>query len=391
MSSRPFPWPWRGPVNRRVVLAGLLWVALLGAWGLAMRDLVPGAQPSSWPADVAAQAPLYARFDTGWYREIARDGYGPPPPVGRESEHAFFPLYPYLARVVHLATGLGVFRSLLLVAWASFLFALPLFLEEARRRGVPEDPWRALPFLLLYPSAFFLQAAYSDAVFFLVALLAFRALRTGSVAGAVALGFVAGFCRAPAAALGPALAVAWWLEENGAAVRWRLRTLAPAALLGAAPLAGALSYMFGIGLLKGEPGLFFRVMAAWPERVTSASGGPAAFLGRLAERVSSGEVLRHPGLLVPYALVVLLLGLSVVQLRAGRPSDAAWMTALVAMPVLTGTDAGIPRYTMTVFPVTLSLAALLDRRPRLRLAWLAGSTVLLLYYSAKFVRWSFVS
>jgi hypothetical protein len=389
--SHPFPWPWRGPENRRVVLAGLLWIALLGAWGFAMHDLVPGAGPSPWPADIAAEAPPYARFDSGWYREIARDGYGPPPPAGRESEHAFFPLYPYLARAVHLTTGLGVFRSLLLVAWASFFLALPLFLEEARRRGVPEDPWRALPFLLLYPSAFFLQAAYSDAVFFLVALLAFRSLRTGSVASAVALGFVAGFCRAPAAALGPALAVAWWLEENGPAVRWKVRTLAPAALLCVAPLAGALSYMFGIGLLKGEPGLFFRVMAAWPERVTGGASGPAAFVGRLAERVSSGEVLRHPGLLVPYALVVLLLGLSVLQFRAGRPSDAAWMTALVALPVLTGTDAGIPRYTMTVFPVTLSLAALLGGRPRLRLAWLAGSTLLLLYYSAKFVRWGFVS
>jgi hypothetical protein len=63
----------------------------------------------------------------------------------------------------------------------------------------------------------------------------------------------------------------------------------------------------------------------------------------------------------------------------------------VALPVLTGTDAGIPRYTMTVFPVTLSLAALLDGRPRLRLAWLAGSALLLLYFSAKFVRWRFVS
>ncbi len=94
---------------------------------------------------------------------------------------------------------------------------------------------------------------------------------------------------------------------------------------------------------------------------------------------------------MPYALVVLLLGLAVRQLRAGRPSDAAWMAALVALPVLTGTDAGIPRYTLTVFPVALSLAALLDGRPRLRLAWLAGSSTLLLYYSAKFVRWYFVS
>lgn len=391
MQLRPFPWPWSGPECRRLTRAAFLWIALLLAWGFVQHNLVPGAAPAPWQPGIAAEAPLYARFDTGWYRDIARDGYGPPPPPGRESEHAFFPLYPYLARAIHVATGLGVFRSLLLVAWASFFLALPLFLEEARRRGVPEDPWRALPFLLLYPSAFFLQSAYSDAVFFLVALLAFRALRSGSVAGAVVFGFLAGLCRAPAAALGPALAVAWWLEENGPAVRWRLRTLAPAALLGVAPLAGALSYMFGIGLVKGEPGLFFRVMAAWPERVTSASGGPAAFVGRLAERVSSGEVLRHPGLLVPYALVLLLLGLAAFQFRAGRPSDAAWMTALVAMPVLTGTEAGIPRYTLTVFPVTLSLAALLDGRPRLRLAWLAGSTLLLLYYSAKFVRWNFVS
>lgn len=391
MQLRPFPWPWRGPECRRLTGAACLWIALLLAWGFVLLHLVPGAAPSPWPCGIAAEAPLFARFDTGWYRDIARDGYGPPPPPGRESEHAFFPLYPYLARAVHLATGLETFRSLLLVSWAAFLLALPLFLEEARRRGVPEDPWRALPFLLLYPSAFFLQAAYSDAVFFLAALLAFRALRSGSVAGAVVLGFLAGLCRAPAAALGPALAVAWWLEESGAAVRWKLRTLAPAALLGVAPLLGALSYMFGIGLLKGEPGLFFRVMAAWPERVTSGATGPAAFVGRLAERVASGEVLRHPGLLVPYALAVLLLGLSVAALRAGRPSDAAWMTALVAMPVLTGTEAGIPRYTMTVFPVTLSLAALLEGRPRLRLAWLAGSTLLLLYYSAKFVRWGFVS
>lgn len=391
MQPRLFPWPWRGPENRRATLVAILWIAALLAWGFAMHDVVPGRGSSPWAPEVEAAAPLYARFDSGWYAGIARDGYGPPPPPGRESEHAFFPLYPGLARVVHLATGLGVFRSLLLVSWTAFLLALPLFLEEARRRGVPPDPGRALPFLLLYPSAFFLQAAYGDAVLFLVALLAFRALRGGNVAAAVALGFLAGLCRAPAAALGPALAVAWWLEEREGALRWRLRTLLPAALLALAPLLGVLSYMFGIGFVKGEPGLFWRVMAAWPERVTNPAGGPAAFVGRLVERAASGEVVRHPGILVPYALVVLLLGLAVRQLRAGRPSDAAWMVALVALPVLTGTDAGIPRYTLTVFPVALSLAALLDGRPRLRLAWLAGSSTLLLYYSAKFVRWYFVS
>jgi len=356
-----------------------------------LAELLPGANASPWPADVAASAPLYARFDSGWYADIARDGYGPPPPPGRESEHAFFPLYPYAARAIHLATGLEVFPSLLLVSWVSILLALPLFLEEANRRGVPREGSRALPFLLLYPSAFFLQAAYGDALFLLLALLAFRGLRGGRVAPAVLLGFLAGLCRAPAAALGAGLAIAWWLEERGREERWRPRTLAAAALVGAAPLLGVLAHVLGIGWAKGEPGLFFRVMAAWPERVAGGASGPAAFFGRLAQRVASGEALAHPGLLVPYALAVLLLVLAVLQLRAGRPSDAAWMAALVAMPVLTGTDAGIPRYTVTVYPVALSLAAVLDGRPRLRLAWLAGSTALLLFYAAKLVRWSFVS
>ncbi len=391
MRASPFPWPWRGPENRRVVLAGGAWVLLLLAWGFAMKELVPGASPSPWPPEAAAEAPLYARFDSGWYADIARNGYGPPPPAGAASEHAFFPLYPFLARGLHLATGLGVFRSLLLVAWAAFLCALPLFLEEARRRGVPADPWRALGFLLLYPSAFFLQAAYGEAVFLFAALLAFRFVRSRKLAAALVVGFVAGLCRAPAAALGPGLAVAWEFEETPAGERARPRNLAAFALLGVAPLLGVLGHVLGIGFAKGEPGLYFRVMSSWPERVTGTTSGPAAFFGRLSDRAASGELVRHPGILVPFALVALLLALAVVQLRAGRPSDAAWMTALVAMSVLTGTDAGIPRYTLTVFPVSLSLAALLETRPRLRVAWLGLSTLLLLYYSSKFVRWVFVS
>lgn len=382
---------WSSPASRRVLALGAAWIAALLAWGLLASRVVPGANASPWSEEAAAEAPLYARFDSGWYADIARDGYGPPPPADTPSEHAFFPLYPYAARAIHVATGLGVFRSLVLVAWASFLLALPLFLEEARRRGLPSKGRSALPFLLLYPSAFFLQAAYGDALYLLLALLAFRALRGGRLAAAAALGFAAGLCRAPAAALGAGLAVAWWLEERPREERWSARTLAASALLGAAPLLGVLSHVLGIGFAKGEPGLFFRVMAAWPERVTDGASGPAAFFGSLAARVASGEALAHPGLFVPYALALLLLALAAVQLRAGRPSDAAWMAALVAMPVLTGTEAGIPRYTMTVFPVALSLAGLLRARPVLRAAWLAGSTALLLFYSAKFVRWSFVS
>ncbi len=390
MTTSRFPWPWR-PESRSVLLVGILWIALVSGWAFLARDVLPlrRAVPP-WSADVVREAPPLARLDSGWYRTIVLGGYGPPPPAGSESEHAFFPLYPSAARLLHLATGLPPFPSLLAVSWGALLLALPLYVEETRRRFGTGSDLRALPFLLLYPTAFFLAAAYTESLFLLLALLSFRSVRRGSAAWGVAFGFLAGLTRAPAAALGPALAVAWLFEEETVPDR-RLGRLPAALALGAAPLAGVLAWTQGVGLALGEPGLFYRVMSAWRHGLGDPGKGIFSFAREFADLFSSGYVRSHPGALVPYALLLLLLSLAAWSLRSGRPSDAAWMASLVALPILTGTAAGVPRYTLTVFPVTLTLALLLGGSAFLRGAWLAGSAALLLYYSARFACWHFVS
>src|ERR1019366_7820299 len=115
-------------------MLALAWLVLLHLWAAFAVHVLPLARPSPWGE---AATPYFARYDSGWYFSIARDGYGPPPPPGTESAHAFFPLYPMLARCIHLLTGLDALWALTAVSWITFVFALPLFGEGCRARQGP--------------------------------------------------------------------------------------------------------------------------------------------------------------------------------------------------------------------------------------------------------------
>jgi hypothetical protein len=105
----------------------------------------------------------------------------------------------------------------------------------------------------------------------------------------------------------------------------------------------------------------------------------------------TGVFHASPRQVAPYLHLALFGALCLVQLRFRRWSDAAWTACALALPVLTGTAAGIPRYTLTVYPAHFAAAALCQDRPWLRRLWLGVSTVGLLVNSALFTNWHFVS
>ncbi|MCM3876202.1 MAG: hypothetical protein NEA02_07260, partial [Thermoanaerobaculia bacterium] len=237
--------------------------------------------------------------------------------------------------------------------------------------------------------------AYTESLFLLLLLLAFRFIRTGRPLAAVCVGVLLGLTRAPAVAVGPAMALAHLLgkEPQGTPApgpRPRKRLMASAALA-VAPLAGVLTYVLGIGWWKGQPDLFFRAMGAWAHRSTNPLDGGAAFVREQVTLFSGGTLLEHPGALAPLAHFTLFAVLAVLQAKRRRFSDAAWTAGVLGLAFLTGTTNGVPRYTLTIFPGLILLFELLEHRPRLRAAALALSTALLLLRAAFFVNWRFVS
>lgn len=370
----------------RLALAAAAWIALLLLWGTVARRALPIEHRARWDAALEQRAPLYAKFDSGWYRKIAESGYGPPPPPGRPSEHAFFPLYPMAAWVLHRALGLDGFAAGLCVSYACLFLALPLFVREAAGRLGDAEARHAAAFLLLSPVAFFLQAVYAESMFLLFALLAFRDARAGRALPAAAWGALLGLTRASAVAAGPALFLAA-LETREARGR---RAWARAFVAGAAPVVAALGWILAMGASRGEPGLFFRSMEGW-HRGASSLSGVAEWLWQMKLSVKFGLWMRDPTRALDYGLTVLAAAVAVWQAVRRRWSDAAWTACAIALPVTTGLTGGLPRFLLVVFPIWIAIAEGSSRTPWARRAVWAASGALLLWTSARFVNWLWVA
>ena len=376
--------------------AGLLavWAALVLAWSYIARDSLPVPRRELWTPELQRRAPPLARYDSGWYLGILENGYGPAPPPGQQSAHAFFPLYPYLSRGVRALVPVDGFAAGQILSVLCFLAAGLLFAAEGRRRLGDSGSRHALFFLLFYPTAFFLVSMYSESLFLLLALAAFAQARRDSPATAAVLGLLAGGCRLPALALALPLAI----EAFSAARQKRAdlparsdrRALGRALLVGLAPVAGVLVWVFGAGWAAGEPGLYFRIQEAW-QRGASPLAGVQRFVQGLPARIARGDARDHPAFLLDYAHLLLFAAIAVYQARRRFLSDAAWTAGALLLPIASGVSASLPRYVLVVYPAFFALARIFEDRPRIRMAWWIASGLLLAAGEAAFVHWRWVA
>ncbi len=370
----------------KLFLAVAAWVLALGAWGMVARTYLPIEHRLRWEIPLELRAPLYAKFDSGWYLAIIEWGYGKPPPDGKPSNHAFFPLYPTAAKVLRDTFAMDGFHAGLVVTYVCLFLAVSLLYREGVRRLGEEDGRAAVLFLLLFPTAFFLAAVYAESMFLLFALLAFRDARDGPLRKALLFGFLLGLTRASALAAAPALFLAA-LERRGPDGRRRIgRALA----VGLVPVATVFLWIVGIGAIYGEPGLFFRSMEGW-HRGTSSLSGIEAWFFSMGLRFKHMSWRSDPSLALDYSVALVFVLVGVYQLSRKKWSDAAWTGAAIALPMTTGLSGGMPRFLLVVYPVYYALAEGSRGRPRVRLAWWIVSGVLLFAAAARFVNWHWVA
>jgi hypothetical protein len=370
----------------RLFLAVALWILALGAWGMVARTYLPIEHRLRWEIPLELRAPLYAKFDSGWYLAIIEWGYGKPPPDGKPSNHAFFPLYPTTAKVLRDTFAIDGFHAGLLVTYLSLFLAMSLFYREGVRRLGGEDGRAAVVFLLLFPTAFFFGAVYAESMFLLFALLAFRDARDGPIGRALLYGFLLGLTRASALAAAPALFLAA-LERRRPDGSFRVGR---AVAVGLVPVATVFAWIFGVGALYGEPGLFFRSMEGW-HRGTSSLSGVLAWFHSMKVRFVDMDWSRDPTFVLDYGAAAVFSLVAVFQLVRKRWSDAAWKAGAIALPMTTGLSGGMPRFLLVVYPVFFALAEGSRGRPRLRIVWWVVSGVLLLAAAARFVNWHWVA
>ncbi|MFG2995519.1 glycosyltransferase family 39 protein [Streptomyces sp. NPDC048340] len=328
----------------------LLGLAVLGVWGAAA-----GSSPHTL---------LSARWDSLWYARIAAEGYGYEVALPNGDVHsnlAFFPLLPWLERLVSAATGLSHGSAGLVVsavaglaaAWGIFAVA---DLLHGRRAGVfAVAVWAALPVAVVQ------SMAYSESLFTALAAWALYGVLRGHwiTAGLLAAG--AGLTRPVGAAVVAALWVAVVLARRRGERSWRA---VAGALL--AP-TGAAAYVLWVGARTGGGLLgYLDVQGGWG----NGFDGGWAFARFIGDKLASSAFLAGLGLIAGVALVLWLYGLCV---RRRQPAPLLVYCGIVVALALcaSGYFGSKPRLLLPAFPLLLPAAVALAR-------WRTGRAVAVL-------------
>ena len=305
---------------------------------------------------------------------------------GLSLSYAFFPLYPFLMRLlawplavlgltpIGTATLAGVVISML----GALAGALAIF-ELARDELGPDGGLRAAFYLLIFPSSFFLAVVYTEGLFVGLAFSSLLLLRRGHRGWAAVVAVLATFTRAVGVALVVPLLISWiqegeWLELD---LEWRqiyFRGLPWKALGHAlivfAPLLAFVTWRFsyfGMAFSRVEEVFFGRgflslgyTYSAWREAFFSLFGD-------------------NPQTAVYYAVefAAIILGFTACIAGLRKYPDLAWFGLLVVVLSFTsGPAQGMYRDVLAAPPIYLFLSHL-GRKPAFDRLWTIASILVM--------------
>jgi Mannosyltransferase (PIG-V) len=367
----------------------------MGAGALAAAYL-PQAAPAGDPLEPPGALNYWAHWDGAWYSEIATMGYGERAPTST----AFFPLYPMLVRL-GAAFGSGPALWGVLISLSATLLALFFLYRIAEDLHGSRAARAATIALAFFPTAFFLNAVYGEALFLALTTGAYWAAR---VRRNLLLAGVLGSLATATRNLGIVLLIPLLFEWLRYRREFGLKGLAGLALLP----AGLLAYVAFLWGRFGDPLVFARQQGEyWGRELTN----PVTTLSRAWQAARDGAgYLFDPETLflntsatpaleasntLNLAFFCLLIVLLVVGFAVLPPGLSLYTLIVVLLPVLTPAPAfplmSLPRFVLGAFPVFLVLGYLLSRAKPVLVLWLIFSAGAGVALTALFTTWRWVA
>ncbi len=382
ISATPEPAPaappraWREHARFALPIVGLvLWVkAMVFVFGMVVGDTVgQRTYPVFWD-----RFAFWSAWDAPHYLDIARNGYVT---TGDAANWiVFFPAYPYATRVLDWVAPGGLLTAAFLVSGIASVAAALLLAWLVRIDGGDRaQATRAVWFLLIFPTAYFLHLPYTESLFVALTLGAFVAARTGHWAVAGIVGAFAAMTRVSGVLLIPALMVEAYLQYRRTGRLDRSFLWIGCIGLGLAVYLGINQYYFGDPLYfqSVQERVWFRHLE---DPYTSVVNLVKSLPGQSAGSLLVPELLFLVGGFVA----------GLLAWRFTRPSYAVWVVLNVLLFASTSWIQSTPRYAITLFPIFLMLA-MVSRRQGVLLALTSGSMAMLAWFTALFAlgHWAF--
>ncbi|MCB9455053.1 MAG: hypothetical protein H6671_03590 [Anaerolineaceae bacterium] len=324
-------------------------------------------------------------WDSEFYLSIATVGYDDPAisvvdiPGGERlsKNYAFFPMYPYTIRIVRFplqifgltpiatSTLAGVLVSLV----GAFFGMLALF-DLARAELEESGAYRAVFYLLIFPTGFFLAQVYTEGLFIALAFGSLALARRKQLFWAALLAAFATWTRALGAVLIIPLALAW-LDETGGWRNFRFST--QALLRGLLVLVPVLAYAVWYITLGVQHSL---VEDHWFGRSFLDMERFSAGVQFAVEQIMDGG---NPQMRAYYLLEFFGVGLAIVACLATLrryPGVALFGLLGLAITITTGAPQSLIRYVLVVPSIYIFLSRL-GRNTAFDRGWTVFSILLL--------------
>jgi Gpi18-like mannosyltransferase len=349
---------------------------LLATWWVHRVGVAPSFPYYRTILDIAGTqaAAVWAHFDGVYYLQLARHGYED---MGTQ---AFFPVYPLLIRAVSTLvsvplTTVGQLISLLAIWGTAYVW-------RYRYRG----EWSVLILTLVFPTAFYLFAVYTESLFLLFTLLFFVARAHKQYGRAAIWMALASGTRVTGILLALPL-MTWYIREHS----WRDGTT-----------WGRLMLLLGIGSLG---------LGAYSLYLYSRWHDPLLYLhvqGMFGAERTADHIVLLPQVIYRYMRMLLTVpsdtwlfqriwlellalgvsfGLLAAHWRRRELGLNLYLLSALLLPTLTGTLSSLPRYILVLWPFLLPHG--LNRY--VIWGWGVMSLGLLLYLGSYFVHGIFVA
>lgn len=304
-----------------------------------------------------------ANFDGMHYVKISQYNYS-------QYEQAYFPLYPYLIKLITPLFGAnpllaGIFLSGLAFFLGLYFFAklLPLIGHKAQNtKHKTSCAFWTIVFLLTFPTSFFFSAVYTEGIFFFFVVVALYFLHKKYFLLASLFAAAASATRlAGIFLIIPFFLKIWSFNKS------KVYSLKSKILLLVAPFLGLASYCLYLFQTKGDPFLFFHVQPVFgANRSTNLIMLPQVLYRYIKIFLTAQHNFQYFVSVFEFVIFSLVFTVLVIDLiilvRNGRDRSLQrlglnlFSLANLIVPTLTGTLSSVPRYALLSLSFFIFLA-----------------------------------
>jgi len=309
-----------------------------------------------------------ANWDGGHYLGIAKEGYS------QKYQYAFFPLYPLAIRVLSQLTQ-NFLAAAILISLVSTFLGINLLYKLVALDFDKKIAEKAVTAFLFFPTSFFLLTAYSEGLFFLLAVATFYFLRKNKLFWATVAASFASATRLVGLAVVAGLLIEVWTTQGMNRKNWYI-LLAP---------LGFVIYCIYLYHQTGDPLYFITAENHWQRTLVVPGVG---FWETLRQLVSQG-VNTNFNVLVDFFFAIFGVGFALRSFRFLPSGLASYSLFAIGIPLLSPTLLSMPRFLLPVFPIFILMA--LIKRPLIQCSLQTFSLMLLAIFTALFITGYWVS